>query len=83
MSQEVQLFAINQEVIVKALAYTQVVKNTICVCALSDVWLFVTPWTVTHQVPLSMEFSRQEYQSGLSFPSLAAQEYEVVNPRSG
>ena len=37
MSQEVQLFAINQEVIVKALAYTQVVKNTICVCALSDV----------------------------------------------
>ena len=58
----------NQEVIIKALAYTQVVKNTICVYALSDVWLFVTPWTVTHQVPLSMEFSRQEYWSGLPFP---------------
>ena len=25
----------------------------------------VTPWTVTHQAPLSMEFSRQEYWSGL------------------
>ena len=29
----------------------------------------VTPWTVAHQVPLSMEFSRQEYSSGLQFPS--------------
>ena len=31
--------------------------------------LFATPWTVAHQVPLSMEFSRQEYWSGLPFPS--------------
>ena len=30
---------------------------------LSHVWLFVTPWTVTYQAPLSMEFSRQEYWS--------------------
>ena len=29
----------------------------------------VTPWTVAHQAPLSMGFSRQEYQSGLPFPS--------------
>ena len=28
-------------------------------------WLFVAPWTVAHQAPLSMEFSRQEYWSGL------------------
>ena len=28
-----------------------------------------TPWTVAHQDPLSMEFSRQEYWSGLPFPS--------------
>ena len=35
----------------------------------SGAWLFVTPWTVAHQDPLSMEFSRQEYRSGLSFPS--------------
>ena len=30
---------------------------------------FVTTWTVAHQCPLSMEFSRQEYWSGLPFPS--------------
>ena len=29
----------------------------------------VTPWTVAHKVPLSMGFSRQEYWSGLPFPS--------------
>ena len=28
------------------------------------------PWTVAHKDPLSMEFSRQQYWSGLSFPSL-------------
>ena len=31
----------------------------VCVSALSHVWLFVTPWIVAHQAPLSMEFSRQ------------------------
>ena len=30
---------------------------------------FATPWTVAHQAPLSMGFSRQEYWSGLPFPS--------------
>ena len=39
-----------------------------CVCVLSHVWLFVTPWTVTHQAPLSMELPRQEYWNGLPFP---------------
>ena len=40
------------------------------VCVLvSHVQLFVTPWTVAHWAPLSMEFSRQEYWSGLPFPS--------------
>ena len=29
----------------------------------------MTPWTVAHQVPLSMGFPRQEYWSGLPFPS--------------
>ena len=37
--------------------------------SLSHVWLFVTPYTVTCQAPLCMEFSRQEYWSGLPFPS--------------
>ena len=31
--------------------------------------LFATPWTVAHQVPLSVELSRQAYWSGLPFPS--------------
>ena len=30
---------------------------------------FVTPWTVAHQIPLSMGFSRQEYWSRFAFPS--------------
>ena len=34
----------------------------------SRVQLFVTPWTVAHQAPLSMEFSQQAYWSGLPFP---------------
>ena len=37
--------------------------------SLSCVRLFVTPWTVVCQAPLSMEFSRQGYWSGLPFPS--------------
>ena len=35
----------------------------------SCVWLFVTPWTVACQAPLSMGFSRHEYWSGLLLPS--------------
>ena len=35
---------------------------------LSHVPLFVTPWIVVHQAPLSMEFSRQGYWNGLPFP---------------
>ena len=41
------------------------------VCELSHcscVWLFVTPWTVARQAPLSIGFSRQEYWSGLPCP---------------
>ena len=34
----------------------------------SPVRLFVTPWTVAYQAPPSMEFSKQEYWSGLPFP---------------
>ena len=36
---------------------------------LSCVWLFATPWIVACQAPLSMEFSRQGYWSGLLFPT--------------
>ena len=37
--------------------------------SLSHVLLFVTPWTIALQDPLSMEFSRQEYWSGLPLPT--------------
>ena len=39
-----------------------------CAQSLSHVQLFVTPWTVAHQAPLPMGFSRQEYWSGLPCP---------------
>ena len=36
----------------------------------------VTPWTVASQAPLSMDFSRQEYWSGLPFPSPMAKKFK-------
>ena len=50
--------------------------------SLSRVWLFVTPWTVAHQAPPSMEFSRQEYWSGLPFPSPGDLPNPGIEPRS-
>ena len=43
----------------------------VCVCARTHchVQLFVIAWTVAHQAPLSLGFSRQEYWSGLQFLS--------------
>ena len=41
----------------------------VCVQSISHVRLFAIPWTVARQAPLSMGFSRQEYWSGLPFPS--------------
>ena len=43
---------------------------------LSHARLFATPWTVAYQAPPSMGFSRQEYWSGLPFPSLG----DLPNP---
>jgi len=42
----------------------------------------VTPWTVAHQAPQSMEFSRQEYWSRLSFPSAGDIPNPGIKPRS-
>ena len=49
---------------------------------LSCVWLFVIPWTVAHQAPQSLEFSRQEYWSGLPFPSPGDLPNPGIKPRS-
>ena len=48
----------------KAVLY---VGQKVKVRSLSHAQLFATPWTVAHQAPPSMEFSRQEYWSGLHF----------------
>ena len=50
--------------------------------SLSRVQLFVTPWTVAHQAPPSMGFSRQEYWSGLPFPSPEDLPDPGIKPRS-
>ena len=49
---------------------------------LSRVQLFETPWTVAHQAPPSMGFSRQEYWSGLLFPSPGDLPDPGIEPRS-
>ena len=43
--------------------------QTYVLTCFSHVQLFATPWTIACQAPLSMGFSRQEYWSGLPFPS--------------
>ena len=50
--------------------------------SLSHVQLFATLWTVAHQAPLSMGFFRQEYWSGLSFPSPGDLPNPGIEPRS-
>ena len=44
--------------------------------------LFVTPWTVARQAPLSMGFPRPEYWSGLPFPSPGDLPNPGIEPRS-
>ena len=50
--------------------------------SLSHVQLFATSWTVAYQAPLSMRFFRQEYQSGLPFPSPGDLPEPGIEPRS-
>ena len=50
--------------------------------SLSRVQLFVTPWTVTRQAPLSREFSGQEYWGGLLVPSPGSLPNPGIEPQS-
>ena len=50
--------------------------------SLSRLRLFATQWTVAHHAPLSMGFSRQEYWSGLPFPSPEDLPNPGIEPRS-
>ena len=62
----------------KIMASAPITSWQMCVLSrFSCVWLFVTPWTVAHQAPLSMRFSRQENWGGLPFPSPG----DLPNPR--
>ena len=54
-----------------------------CVCMLYHAQPFTTPWAAAYQVPLPMEFSRQEYWNGLPFPptgDLLDPGFEPVSP---
>ena len=55
---------------------------TLTLKSLSRVRLFATPWTVAYKAPPSMEFSRQEYWSGLPFPSPGDLPDPGIKPRS-
>ena len=54
----------------------------VCVCALNCVQLFVTPWTVARQAPLSMGFPRQEYWGVLPFPFPGDLPNPAIEPKS-
>ena len=56
-------------------------SSSMCACVLSRVQLSATLWT-SHQTPLSMEFSRQEYWRGLPFPIPGDLPDPGVEPRS-
>ena len=57
-------------------------SSSVVVKSLSRVQLFATPWTVTHQAPLSVGFSRQGYWSGLPFSSPGDLPDPGIEPRS-
>ena len=61
------------------------VPLVVCACMLnhfSHVWLFATLWTVAHQTPLSVGFSRQEYWSGLPCSPLGILPDPGIEPAS-
>ena len=63
--------------------FNNVVRAYVLNCC-SRVRLFATPWTVAHQAPLSMGFSRQEYWSALPLPPPGdLQQYVKIHNTSG
>ena len=55
--------------VINFFSYLLLTWETCVLSCFSCVWLFMTLWTVAHQAPLFMGFSRQEYWSELPFPS--------------
>ena len=62
--------------------YFKYIVKKVKVKSLSCVQLFAIPWTVAHQAPLSIGFSRQEYWSGLPFPSPGDLPNPGIKPRA-
>ena len=58
-----------QQIMVMSFIYKAKAMICVCVQLLSDVQLFVAPWTVASQAPLSIGFPKQEYWSKWPFPS--------------
>ena len=54
--------------LMQCIFHVSCINLCVCVCTLSHVLLFAAPWTIAWQAPLSMEFPKQEYWSGLPFP---------------
>ena len=79
-----QLFEFQDELTSCFWGTSFLLERAMCVCAqlLSFVCLFETLWVGAHQVPLSMEFSRQEYSSGLPCPSPGALPDPGIEPTS-
>ena len=63
-----------------AISFPNAWKWKVKVNSLSRVQLFATPWTAAYQAPPSMGFSRQEYWSGVPWPS---PDYWLVAPNAG
>ena len=69
-----------------AISFSNAWKWKVKVKSLSRVQLFATPWTAAYQAPPSMGFSRQEYWSGVPFPSpilipITTEIYLTWNPK--
>ena len=67
----------------KMLCIHECVHPCVCVCSVAPRdWFFATPWTVAHQAPMPVAFSRQECWSGLPFPSPGYLPYPGIEPKS-
>ena len=62
-----------------AISFSNAGKWKVKVKSLSRVWLLATPWTAAHQAPPSMDFSRQEYWSGVPLPSPKQHYHHQIN----
>ena len=60
---------VHQRKVMPTFCFSRVMLYKHVLSRFSTIRLFATPWTVVYQAPLSMGFSRQEYWSGLSWPS--------------